>query len=108
MSKFENYRVGLECRQREMWDDNDIAEYLGISPEKAAKLHYLANQVYKVPGYGDIEKNVFLEFMEAVESQKESRRLQDEANAATIVYAQKGYSQNWITALIAHAISILK
>ena len=108
MSRIEYYRVGMECRQREMWDSSDIVEYLGISPKKAARLHDLANQAYKVQGYGEIEKEDFIEFIKAVESQKESQRLQDEANAATIVYAQKGYSQNWITSLIAQAISILE
>lgn len=108
MSRIENYRVGRQCRQREMWNDDDIAEYLGISTKKATVLHDLANKSYNVPGYGDIDKDCFIEFMESVETQKESQRLQDEANAANIVYAQKGYSQNWITSLIAQAISILK
>lgn len=108
MSRIEKYRIGCECRQREMWNDDDIARYLGISPDKAAKLHDLANKAYKVRGYGDIDKDCFIEFMESVKAQKESLRLQDEANAATIVYSRKGYSQTWITSLFAQAISILK
>lgn len=108
MSRIENYRIGRECRQREMWNDADIAEYLGISSEKATVLHDLANKAYNVTGYGDINKDCFIEFMKSVEAQRESQRLQDEANAATILYAQKGYSQNWITSLIAQAISLLR
>lgn len=108
MSIIESYRVGDEVRQREMWDTHDIAEYCDISFDKADKLHQLANSAFGVKGYGDIKKEDFLEFIEMVEAEKQSRRLADEANAATILYTQKGFNFNRLSFWISQAISLLK
>lgn len=108
MSRTENYRVGKTIRTREMWDTQDIANYLHITFEKANKIHEIANKVCNITGYGDIQKEDFLECLEAVEAHKESIRLQNEANAATIVYASKNHSQNWVIALLAQVSALLK
>ena len=108
MSRIEYYRVGHECRQREMWDTDDIAEHLGISVEKADKLHMIANKAKGVTGYGDINKNDFIEFLDELDAFKESQRLQDEANAATIISASKNFNLSLGSQLICQALSLLK
>lgn len=108
MSRIEYYRVGTERRQREMWDESDIAEYCGISIEKADKLHMLANKECGVAGYGDINKEDFLYFLESVERLRESQRLQDEANASAILSAGKNFNLNLGSQLIYQALSLLK
>lgn len=108
MSRIEFYRVGNERHQREMWDKHDIAEYCGISIEKAYKLHMLANKVCGVNGYDDINKEDFLDFIEAVEKMKESKRLQDEANASMIISAGKNFNLSLGSQLIYQALSLLK
>ncbi len=107
MSRIEKYRNGSGMHQREMWNEEDIAEYCGISLKKAKKLHEIANKACGVIGYGDIEKDDFIEFYKQVESEKESQRLTDEANAASILYAQKNYSFGQISFFISQAISLL-
>lgn len=107
MSRIVKYRDGTGVHQREMWDKRDIAEYCGISLKKADKLHMIANKVCGVVGYGDIQKEDFIEFYEQVESAKESQRLADEANAASILYTQKNYSFGQFSFFISQAISLL-
>lgn len=108
MSRIENYRVGNECRQREMWDSSDIAEHCGITWEKADKLHMIANKACGVVGYGDIPKECFLEFIDEVEAAKERMRLQNEANAATIISASSNFRLSLGSQLIGQALSLLK
>lgn len=108
MSRIEYYRAGGKCRQREMWDRDDIAEHLGISKEKADQLHMIANKAKGVDGYGDINKDDFIEFLEELEALKESQRLQDEANAATIISASKNFNLSLGSQLIYQALSLLK
>lgn len=107
MSRIEKYRDGTGVHQREMWNKNDIAEYCGISLKKADKLHMIANKACGVVGYGDIEKEDFIEFYEQVEAAKESQRLIDEANAASILFAQKNYFFGQVSFFISQAISLL-
>lgn len=107
MSRIEKYRDGTGVNERELWDKDDIAEYCGISLEKADNLHMIANRACGVVGYGDIEKEVFIEFYEQVKDAKESQRLADEANAASILYAQRNYSFSQISFFISQAISLL-
>lgn len=107
MSYIENYRDGDVCRQREMWNSEDIAEYCGIRLEKAEMVISVANQACGGVGYADIPKNDFIEFYKEVERNLESLRLQDETNAASIVYAQKNYSLNLRLPLINQALSLL-
>lgn len=107
MSRIEKYRDGSGVHQREMWDDKDIAEYCGISLDKAKRLHDIANKACGVVGYGEITKDDFIEFYEQVESAKESQRLADEANAASILYAQKNYSFGQFSFFVSQAISLL-
>ncbi len=104
MSEIVRYRNG---RVIEYWDDPDIAEYLNIPRHKAARIHDLANKEYGVVGYGPIDKEDFLEFMGNVQAAKESQRLQDEANAAQIVYAQKNYGLNRFSLFVTQAIAFL-
>ena len=108
MSRIENYRVGNECHQREMWDSSDIAEHCGIPFDKAYKLHMIANNACGVVGYGDIRKEDFLEFLDEVEAAKERVRLQDEANAATIISASSNFKLGLGSQLIGQALSLLK
>ncbi len=108
MSRIENYRVGNECYQREMWDSSDIAEHCGITYEKADKLHMIANKACGVVGYGDIRKEDFLEFIDEVEAAEERMRLQDEANAATIISASSNFRLSLGSQLIVQALSLLK
>lgn len=92
--------------QPELWSTKDIARYCGISYEKADKLHMIANKACNVVGYGDIRKDVFLEFLDEVKAERESRRLQDEANAAQIIYAQRNHNLNWLSNII-QAVGLL-
>lgn len=107
MSYIEYSRRGDDVFSREMWDTNDIAEYCNLSFEKADKLHMLANRACDVVGYGDISKEDFLGFLSQVEAAKESQRLQDEANAASVMYAQKSYRLNLTSLWISQAIALL-
>lgn len=108
MSRIEKYRNGNRILAREMWDRYDIAEYCGISEDNALKLLIIANRACGGAGYADIAKDTFVDFMNEVDAKRESSRLQDEANAASIVDAKKNRSQNWITSFIAQAIALIK
>lgn len=108
MSRIENCRIGNECHQREMWDSYDIAEHCGIPVEKADKLHMIANKAFGVVGYGDIRKEDFLEFLDEIEAAKERIRLQDEANADTIISASSNFRLSLGSQLIGQALSLLK
>lgn len=107
MSRIENYRDGDECRQREMWDTEDIADYCNIDFDSAGSLLVIANKACGLKGYGDIPKEKFLKFYDEVERERESRRLQDEANAATIIFAEKNYKLSFGSTLINQALSFL-
>lgn len=107
MSRIENYRDGKDCRQREMWDYEDIAEYGKIPDEKAQQLIVLANKYCGNIGYADIRKEDFIEFISIVQAECDSRRLQDQANEVTIEYAKKNYTQGWLTSVISSAIALL-
>lgn len=80
-----------------MWDPKDIAEYCGISIDEARDIIVVANNATGGIGYDNIEKEKFMKFWEAVQAEKESRRLQDEANAAQILFSQKNHNQGWIS-----------
>lgn len=108
MSRIENYRVGNECCQREVWDSSDIAEHCCIPFDKADKLHMIANKACGVVGYGDIRKEDFLEFLDEVEAAKERKMLQSEANAATIISASSNFRISLGSQLIGQALSLLK
>lgn len=108
MSRIEYYRIGNNRCQREMWNKSDIAEYCRISIEKADKLHMLANKECGIVGYGDINKEDFLEFLDSVETLRESQRLQDEANASTILSAGKNFNLSLGSQLLYQALSLLK
>ncbi len=105
MSEIVKFRDGTVI---EYWETADIAEYLDIPKHKAKRLHELANKEYKVVGYGPIDKEDFLEFISKIEEANESQRLQDEANAAQIVYSQKGYSLNRFSFFVTEALSLLR
>lgn len=49
----------------------------------------------------------FLRFYDEIERERESRRLQDEANAATILFAEKNYRLNFGSNMINQALSLL-
>ena len=108
MSSIEYYREDGKLCQREIWDSHDIAEHLGISYEKADRLHMIANKAKGVIGYGDISKDDFIEFLEELDSYDESKRLQDEANAAVIIKAKKNFNLSLGSQLIYQALSLLK
>ncbi len=93
--------------KREMWDRDDISEYCNIDIESAGDLLVLANKAFGFVGYGDIPKDKFIQFYEEVELERESRRLQNEANAATIIFAQKNYKLSLGSTLINQALSLL-
>ncbi|MBD5360682.1 MAG: hypothetical protein HDR87_08250 [Bacteroides sp.] len=107
MSYIENLRVGDKIISREMWDTNDIAEYCNLDDDDAEQLHILANSECGIVGYGDIPKTKFLRFLNMVREAEESRQLQDEANAATIVYAQKNYNLSRFSFWVTQAIALL-
>ena len=107
MSYIENIRVGDKIISREMWDTDDIAEYCNLDDDDAEELHTLANAECGIVGYGDIPKKKFLRFLDLVHEAEESRRLQDEANAATIVYAQKNYNLSRVSFWVTQAIALL-
>ena len=68
----------------------------------------LANKECGVIGYGDINKEDFLDFLESVEALRESQRLHDEANASTILSAGKNFNLSLGSQLIYQALSLLK
>lgn len=93
--------------RREMWNADDIADYCNIDFESAGKLLVIANKACEFVGYGDIPKTDFMKFYDEVERERNSRRLQDEANAASILYAQKNFRFNIGSTLIGQALSLL-
>ena len=104
MSNIVNFRNGASV---EYWDTNDIADYCNLPFKKADRLHMLANKEYNVKGYGDIEKDDFLEFLAKIEAAKESQRLADESNAANIIYAQKNFRLSQFSLFVSQALSLL-
>ena len=108
MSYIEKYRVGDKICEREMWETSDIADYCHLEDEMADHLHILANKAWGIIGYGDIEKWKFMMFINQIEKSADSQRLQDEANAASILYAQKNFSFSQFSFWVSQAISFLK
>lgn len=107
MSRIEFSRGRDGVIKREMWDTEDIASYCNIDFDTAGKLLVVANKAFGYKGYGDILKEDFLKFYAEIERKRESRRLQDEANAATILFAEKNYKFNFGSTLINQALSLL-
>lgn len=107
MSYIQNLREGDKVISREMWNTDDIARYCNLDYDDARELHDMANRECGVVGYGDIPKKKFLRFLAQVEDAKESQRLQDEANAATIVYAQKNFRLSRISLWVSQAVALL-
>lgn len=107
MSRIELLRGRDGIIKREMWDTEDIANYCNIDFESAGKLLVIANKACGYKGYGDIHKVDFLRFYDEIERERESRRLQDEANAATILFAEKNYRLNFGSTMINQALSLL-
>lgn len=107
MSRIELLRGRNGVIKREMWDTDDIAEFCNVEFEKAGKLLVIANKAFGNIGYADIRKDEFLEFYAEVERERKSRRLQDDANAATIEYTKKSYKLNFGSILINQALSLL-
>ena len=104
----ENYRGDDgKCHYREMWDEDDIALLCHISEQKAFKVLCLINKHYGFQGYAPIQKELFLEFYADVQAEKERIRLQNVANAATALYAQKSYHQGLFSNILTQVMTLL-